>query len=75
MTKLFQFLFQKMTDRSISCSILILVLILITIFFYGYNFTIILLISLISIPLFIIFLLRPTESLIGKLRERYTNGK
>lgn len=71
MTKLFRPLFQKMTDRTISCSLLLLILISIFFFFYGKDLTLILIVTLITIPLYIIFLLKPTEQFVGKLRKRY----
>lgn len=75
MTKLFRPLFQKMNDRTISCSLLLIILTLISLFFYGKDLTLIFGITIIVIPLYIIFLLRPTEKFVGKLRERYyTDG-
>mgnify|MGYP005726004629 CR=1 FL=1 len=70
MTKLFQFLFQTMTDRTIACSLLIIILCTISGFLYGKEL-LILFVIILTVPLYIIFLLKPMEQLISKLRKKY----
>lgn len=71
MTKLFRFIFKKMSDRAISASLLFVVLTIFSTFQYGIKYFAWILIFTISVSIFISFIFYPLEHLMGEIRERY----